>query len=244
MGSMVMTSEIMESYQKHILVVDDDKPLRELLKKFLCKQGFRVTTAANAAIARKFFQLYEFDLLILDVMMPGETGMDLTLDMRQTNTTPILMLTAMAEAGARIKGLRAGADDYLAKPFEPEELLLRTHAILRRTQPTLRDSAHIVSSHDKITLGDAIFDLDRAILTKGKDVVRLTSAESALLRVMATQQGRIFSREALTKACAITGGDRAIDVQVTRLRRKIEHNPKNPHYLQTIRGRGYVLHPD
>ena len=147
-----MASEIMESYQTHILVVDDDKPLRELLKKFLCKQGFRVTTAANAAIARKFFQLYEFDLLILDVMMPGETGMDLTLDMRQTSTTPILMLTAMAEAGARIKGLRAGADDYLAKPFEPEELLLRIHAILRRTQPVSCDSAHMVSSHNKSPL--------------------------------------------------------------------------------------------
>lgn len=227
---------------QHILVVDDDNRLRELLRSYLSKNGFAVTAAEDARSARHSLESMEFDLIVLDVMMPGETGLEFARALRETsNDVPILMLTAMGEASDRIGGLEAGADDYLPKPFEPRELLLRIQTILRRTAmpAPAQDTA---PAH--IRLGSHIFDRERTILLKDGAVVRLTTAEASLLSVLSGAPGEIMSRETLTDRCMIDGGDRAIDVQVTRLRRKIEPDPKTPRYLQTVRGRGYVLRPD
>ena len=231
----------MEELQ-HILVVDDDNRLRELLRGYLSQKGFAVTSAEDAGSARRQLESIEFDLIVLDVMMPGETGLELAHALRETrNEVPILMLTAMGEASDRIGGLEAGADDYLPKPFEPRELLLRIRTILRRTAMPApeRDAA---PAH--VGLGRHIFDRERAILQSDGAVTRLTTGEASLLSVLSGNPGEIMSRETLTERCMIDGGDRAIDVQVTRLRRKIEPNPKTPRYLQTVRGRGYVLRPD
>ena len=227
---------------QHILVVDDDTRLRELLRDYLSKNGFRVTSAEDAKSARRYLQSMEFDLIVLDVMMPGETGLEFARALRETsNDVPILMLTAMGEASDRIGGLEAGADDYLPKPFEPRELLLRIRTILRRAAmpATAQDAA---PAH--IKLGGHIFDRERAILLHDGAVTKLTTAEASLLSVLSETPGEIMSREILTERCMIDGGDRAIDVQVTRLRRKIEPDSKTPRYLQTVRGRGYVLRPD
>ena len=227
---------------QHILVVDDDNRLRELLRSYLSRNGFAVTSAEDADSARRQLQSMAFDLIVLDVMMPGETGLEFARSLRETsNDVPILMLTAMGEASDRIGGLEAGADDYLPKPFEPRELLLRIQTILRRaaTPAPARETA---PSH--IRLGRHIFDRARSILETDGAVVRLTTAEASLLGVLSENPGEVMSREALTERCMIDGGDRAIDVQVTRLRRKIESDPKTPRYLQTVRGRGYVLRPD
>ncbi len=227
---------IMTPEMSHILVVDDDRRLRELLQKYLMDNGFRVTVAVDAEDARQRLRAMQFDLIIMDRMMPGEDGLAFTRSIRIGSTVPILMLTAMGETEARIDGLESGVDDYLSKPFEPRELVLRIGMILRRAQtiPTDRE----------IHLGDYIFDLDREILRGDAGALKLTTSEASLLRVLAENAGRILSREALTRLCDIDGTDRMIDVQVTRLRRKIEPDSKAPRYLQTVRGQGYVLRPD
>ena len=226
----------MTATHPHILVVDDDTRLRGLLRKYLSDSGFRVTVAADAAEARGQLSSLDFDLIVLDVMMPGESGLSLVESMRPANRVPILLLTAMGEPDDRVKGFEAGADDYLHKPFEPRELVLRIQSILRRVP---REAAA-----PEIRLGDFSFDIAREELTQGGSPVRLTTAETELLKVLAQSAGAPLTREELGKRCAIDGGLRAVDVQVTRLRRKIEPDPKLPRYLQTVRGKGYVLRPD
>jgi two-component system phosphate regulon response regulator OmpR len=221
----------------HLLVVDDDERLRALLQRYLSSNGFRVSAAANAADARALMKSMAFDLLILDVMMPGESGFDLTKSVRASLSVPILMLTARGEAEDRIKGLEHGADDYLAKPFEPRELLLRVNALLRRAVPPAQKAIA------EVRMGHCVYDPERGQLRRKGKPVHLTSSESALLEFFAANAGRSFSRADL---CARLGValERSIDVQVTRLRRKIEEDPKLPLYLQTVRGVGYVLVPD
>jgi two-component system phosphate regulon response regulator OmpR len=225
---------------RHLLVVDDDDRIRDLLKEYLARAGFRVTGAGDAQRARRLMDLLDFDLVVLDVMMPGEDGVSFTRALRQragdAGRTPVLMLTARGEAGDRIAGLSAGADDYLPKPFEPQELLLRIESILRRSGP--RHSGGRV-----LTMGACAFDPDRGELTRDGEVVRLTEAEVALLRHLAASAHGAVDRLDLARDSADATG-RAVDVQVTRLRRKIEPDPKNPRYLQTVRGVGYRLAPD
>jgi two-component system phosphate regulon response regulator OmpR len=223
----------------HILVVDDDTRLRGLLRRYLADSGFRVTAASSAAEARKHLESLDFDLLVLDVMMPGETGLALTEALRRNSAVPILMLTALGEADNRIEGLERGADDYLAKPFEPRELVLRLRSLLRRG----RGAAKPAPQAAEVRLGALSFDPQRLSLMRGEAAVKLTTAEAALLRVLAGKPGEVVSREDLTRLAEIAGGARAVDVQVTRLRRKVEPDPKVPRYLQTVRGRGYVLRP-
>lgn len=223
--------------QPHILVVDDDRRLRELLRKYLSDNGFRVSTASNADDARGQMQTLEFDLIVLDVMMPGENGFDLTGSMRKVgNRVPVLLLTAMSEPEHRIAGLERGADDYLPKPFEPRELLLRIRTILRRVPPRLVPT--------EIRLGRLRFDLAREELRDGERLVKLTEAETRLLRLLAESPGQAIPREELTRRGGIAGHARTVDVHVARLRRKIESDPKLPRYLKTLRGSGYVLRPD
>jgi len=229
----------------HILVVDDDTRLRGLLRKFLTDQGFRISTAGSAEEARKQLESLSFDLLVLVVMMPGENGFELAQSLRQTSEVPILMLTALGETDNRIEGLERGADDYLPKPFEPRELVLRLKSLLRRAAaPSTAEPAPAAPPPAEVKMGDLRFDPVRMVLLRGEASVRLTTAEASLLRLLAEQPGEIISRETLTERGAIAGGVRAVDVQVTRLRRKVEPDPKLPRYLQTVRGRGYVLRPD
>ncbi|MDJ0684370.1 MAG: response regulator [Alphaproteobacteria bacterium] len=222
----------------HILVIDDDTRLRDLLQRFLSEEGFRVTSAADTAEARRKVAAFQFDLLIVDVMMPDENGLEFTQSIRKTDRIPILMLTAMGETEARIQGLEAGADDYLAKPFEPRELVLRIQSILRRA-PEPQTAAPMM-----VALGGLVFDMGRQTLLEDDAPIRLTTTEAQLLTALAREPGRVMSRDELASLCEISGADRTIDVQVTRLRRKIEPDPKTPRYLQTVRGRGYVLRPD
>ena len=221
----------------HILVVDDDARLSELLRKFLIDNGFLVATAGDAADARAKLASLAFDVIVLDLMMPGESGLEFAEDLRRTSEVPILMLTAMGEPEDRITGLEKGADDYLVKPFEPRELLLRIAEILRRAPRPPEVPAEVV-------LGGARFDLERAELRRDGKLIRLTTVEATLLRALAERPGAVLSREELIRRTGAGGGGRAVDVQVTRLRRKIETDPRLPRYLQTVRGRGYVLHPD
>lgn len=221
----------------HVLVVDDDRRLRELLSRYLAENGFRVTTAENAADARARLKGLDFDLLIVDVMMPGESGLDLTADLRAKSAVPILMLTAMGEADDRIAGLERGADDYLAKPFEPRELVLRIRRILDRTRRNIAESG-------TITFGECVFDIPSERLTRGGQTVHLTTTEAKLLVSLARHTGQTLSREELGRLSGEIGTDRAIDVQVTRLRRKIETDPKLPRHICTVRGSGYVLRLD
>jgi two-component system phosphate regulon response regulator OmpR len=223
--------------EHHLLVVDDDEKLRALLQRYLTGNGYRVTAAQSAADAHALMRSIAFDLLIVDVMMPGETGLELTRAVRGHSQVPILILTARGEPEDRIAGLEHGADDYLPKPFEPRELILRVGALLRRAVPTVR------SAHAEVRMGDAVFDPERAQLRRKGKPVHLTSSEAALLQLFAANAGRAFSR---TDLCTRLGVqlERSIDVQVTRLRRKIEEDPKLPLYLQTVRGVGYVLVPD
>jgi two-component system phosphate regulon response regulator OmpR len=221
----------------HLLVVDDDARLRSLLHRFLTQQGFRVTTAADAAEARALIKSIDFDCLILDVMMPGENGFDLASDLRAQSDLPILMLTARGESEDRITGLERGADDYLPKPFEPRELMLRATALVRRTR------SKRPPPHREIKMGTCLFDLERAELTRAGKRVKLTGSEAQLLKLFAANAGRPFSRSALCARLNIAL-ERSVDVQVTRLRRKIEEDPKLPLYIQTVRGVGYVLVPD
>jgi len=225
--------------RRHLLVVDDDAGLRELLKEYLAGSGFRVTTAEDAAAARRLLEGVHFDLLILDVMMPGEDGLAFARWIRSragvAGAAPILILTARGAPDDRVEGLRTGADDYLAKPFEPRELVLRIEAILRR-------AGAATGEEPSVSLGRCQFDLARGELTADGAPVRLTEAETSLLRVLARAAHGAVDRQQL-----VGGGDasgRAVDIQVTRLRRKIEADPSNPRYLRTVRGRGYMLTPD
>jgi two-component system phosphate regulon response regulator OmpR len=226
---------------RHLLVVDDDDRIRELLKTFLTRSGFRVTAAPGAAPARRLLEALDFDLAVLDVMMPGEDGLSLVAWLRgqggRSGRLPVLMLTARGEPGDRIEGLRRGADDYLAKPFEPEELVLRIEAILRRAS---EDPAGGAAG---LNLGPCVFDPGRGELTRDGRAVRLTEAEVSLLRRLARSPHEPVDRRDLVQDDVDPGG-RAIDIQVTRLRRKIEADPRSPRYLQTVRGIGYMLAPD
>jgi two-component system phosphate regulon response regulator OmpR len=228
----------------HILVVDDDTRLRGLLRKYLMDHGFRVTVAADAKDARRQLVALDFDLIVLDRMMPGEDGISLTTSLRGDRNLPILMLTAMRASVSAIAGLEAGVDDYLSKPFDPRELLLRIRTILRRSTEGAGAAPAGGDEDRPIRLGNFRFETGRALLSNETGPVHLTSAESSLLRVLAENAGQILSRDDLSRLCDINGAERTIDVQVTRLRRKIEPDPKMPRYLQTIRGRGYVLRPD
>lgn len=233
----------MTDFDAHLLIVDDDERIRELLKKFLMRQGFLVTSARDAAHARRILSGLDFDLIVLDVMMPGEDGISLTRALRADKDTPILLLTARGETENRIAGLEAGADDYLAKPFEPKELLLRINAILRRMP-----EAPAPSTAPKILhLGPVRYDIERGEMWQGDELVRLTATESQLMRIFAARPGEAVSRTKLVEDLGRDRGqaqERAVDVQITRLRRKIESNPKQPRYLQTVRGAGYMLAPD
>jgi two-component system, OmpR family, phosphate regulon response regulator OmpR len=218
----------------HLLVVDDDRRIRDLLSRFLSGEGYRITTADNAAAARAKLTSLNFDLLILDVMMPGETGFEFARDIRQTSSVPILMLTARDAAESRITGLEIGADDYVAKPFEPRELSLRIASILRRAKPAEAPPVELVR------FGPFVFHLGRAELRKGDDVVRLTDREREMLTVLASRPGETVPRMALA-GNGSSVSERAVDVQVNRLRRKIERDPTNPLIVQTVRGIGYRL---
>jgi two-component system, OmpR family, phosphate regulon response regulator OmpR len=221
----------------HLLVVDDDSRLRDLLQRYLSANGFRVTTASDAVEARKLITSIAFDALVLDVMMPGESGLDLAQSLRPRFDLPVLMLTALGEANHRIAGLESGADDYLAKPFEPRELALRLTSLIRRAHG-LR-----VPAHREVRMGACVFDPERGELRRNGKPVKLTSGESQLLKLFAANAGRSFSRAALKTRLSVAL-ERSVDVQVNRLRRKIEEDPKLPLYLQTVRGVGYVLVPD
>lgn len=221
----------------HILVVDDDRRIRQLLQSYLLENGFRVTVAASAAAARARMRGLLFDLVVLDIMMPGESGLSLTSALRGNgNRVPVLMLSALADASDRIAGLETGSDDYLAKPFEPRELLLRIQGLLRR-QETAK------GTRPEFFFGGFTFNLQRGELRKGPEVIHLTSREKDFLRVLAARAGTPVPRNEL----APTGseeGQRSVDVQINRLRQKIEADPANPLHLQTVRGAGYVLHVD
>jgi two-component system phosphate regulon response regulator OmpR len=218
----------------HLLVVDDDRRIRDLLSRYLSSEGYRVTTADNAAEARAKLAGLSFDLLILDVMMPGENGFDLVKSIRATSSVPILMLSARAEKENRISGLEFGADDYVAKPFEPRELSLRVASILRRAQPA---PAPIP---EQVCFGPFVFDNTRNELRRGDEVLHLTDREREMLRMLATAPNETVSRLALAGTGA-AAGERAVDVQINRLRRKIETDPANPLLIQTVRGIGYRL---
>lgn len=225
----------------HLLVVDDDARLRALLQRFLTEQGFRVTAAGDAAAARRALASFAFDLVVLDNMMPGESGIALTENLRREGQdVPILMLTAAGAPDDRVAGLEAGVDDYLAKPFDPRELGLRIRTILKRAAPL----APAPSTAGPVQLGQRWFDPQRAELRGPDGAVRLTGGEQALLQALAQRPGEVLSREEIAQALGTPeAGERAIDVQVTRLRRKIEPDPREPRFIQTVRHRGYVLRP-
>jgi two-component system, OmpR family, phosphate regulon response regulator OmpR len=234
---------MMHELDAHLLIVDDDERIRELLKKFLMRHGFLVTAARDAAHARRVLAGLDFDLIVMDVMMPGEDGISLTRSLRETHDTPILLLTARGETEHRISGLEAGADDYLPKPFEPKELLLRINAILRRMPDTPAEETVPKILH----LGPVRYDIERGQMWQGDQLVRLTATESQLMKIFSSCPNEAVSRTRLVEDLGRDTGqaqERAVDVQITRLRRKIESNPKQPRYLQTVRGAGYMLAPD
>jgi two-component system phosphate regulon response regulator OmpR len=218
----------------HLLVVDDDSRLRDLLSRFLQREGYRVSTAKDAADARAKLDGLTFDLLILDVMMPGESGLDLARFVRENSQVPILMLTAQAETEHRINGLEVGADDYMAKPYDTRELLLRVASILKRAQPAAAPPA------ESVRFGPFVFHIARGELRRGDDLIHLTDREKDILRLLAATPGQTVQRLALAGTGA-AAGERAVDVQVNRLRRKIEADPANPLFLQAVRGVGYRL---
>lgn len=227
----------------HLLIVDDDERIRTLLQQFLSRNGFWTTAARDAGHARRLLEGLDFDLIVMDVMMPGDDGITFTKELRERMETPILLLTAKGESTDRISGLEAGADDYLPKPFEPKELLLRINAILRRVP----QSEDIIEKPKTLQLGEFRYDIDRGELWEGETLVRLTATEVALLRIFSSKPGEAISRAKLVEDLGRDKGqaqERAVDVQITRLRRKIESDPKQPRYLQTVRGAGYMLAPD
>src|SRR5215470_1132472 len=218
----------------HLLVVDDDRRIRDLLSRYLAREGYRVTTAGNAAEARAKLDGLSFDLLVLDVMMPGESGFDLAKAIRTSSAVPILMLTARDETHDRIKGLELGADDYMAKPFEARELSLRIANILKRQQPAPAPAA------ESVRFGPFVFHISRGELRRGDELIHLTDREKDILRQLAAQPGETVPRLSLAGSGA-AAGERAVDVQVNRLRRKIESDPANPLFVQAVRGIGYRL---
>jgi two-component system phosphate regulon response regulator OmpR len=227
----------------HLLIVDDDERIRHLLQKFLIRQGFCVTGARDSAHARRILTGLEFDMIVMDVMMPGEDGIAFTRSLREEISTPILLLTAKGETEDRIVGLEAGADDYLAKPFEPKELLLRINAILRRTPD--KEEANTLPKF--MHLGSFRYDVERAELWESDQLVRLTQTETQLMRIFSKKVGHPVTRAELVEELGRDGGqaqERAIDVQITRLRRKFERDPRQPRFLQTVRGAGYLLSPE
>ena len=216
----------------HILIVDDDDRIRELVKEYLEENHFLVTTAKDALDAKKKIEIVKFDILIFDIMMPGESGLSLTKEIKKNNTTPIILLTAKGETQDRIEGLELGADDYLGKPFEPKELLLRIKNILNKTQiPVLPEETYI---------GDVLINLKKLSIKINNQTKKINPQEEKVLEKMLRSPGKVFSRDDIGKIINISK-ERTIDVMITRLRQKIESNPKNPKYLQTIRGSGYVL---
>ena len=232
-----------QSDDAHLLIVDDDERIRVLLQKFLIRAGFLVTAARDAAHARRILGGLEFDLIVLDVMMPGEDGVSLCRDLRRKLGTPILLLTARGETSERIAGLEAGADDYLTKPFEPKELLLRINAILRRVPA----AEPVIVAAKVLHLGPVHYDIERGEMWHGSAQVCLTATESQLMRIFSARPRDTVSRTFLVEELGRGGGqaqERAVDVQITRLRRKIEADPRQPRYLQTVRGSGYLLAPD
>jgi two-component system, OmpR family, phosphate regulon response regulator OmpR len=220
----------------HILLVDDDQRIRDLLSRYLLEHGFRVTPASDAVSARAAMRGLCFDLVILDVMMPGESGLDLARQLKSTSDIPICLLTARSEPEDRIEGLEAGVDDYLPKPFEPRELLLRLKNILRRGKAAS-------SGGDEIRMGEFVFQIARGELRKGDETIKLTERERELMRLFAQRPGTPIARHELSNDES-TGSERAIDVQINRLRRKVELDPSNPVYLQTVRSKGYILYTD
>ncbi|MDX2223665.1 MAG: response regulator [Rhodospirillaceae bacterium] len=225
-------------FPAHILVVDDDPRLCSLIARFLVSQGLMVTTAESAAEARRHLKGLKFDLLVVDRMMPGEDGLSLIKSLRSDTNVPVLMLTAMGETAQRIEGLEVGADDYMAKPFEPRELLLRINAILRRAPEAEEPARH------ELKFGACRYDLVRRRLTRNGETVRLTAGESHLLAVLAARANEPVDRSVLGGAEVGDSNPRTIDVQITRLRRKIEADSRQPRYLQTVRGTGYLLRTD
>ncbi|MGI9404917.1 MAG: response regulator [Hyphomicrobiaceae bacterium] len=220
----------------HLLIVDDDQRIRDLLARYLKDHGFRTTTAKNVAAARATMDGLMFDLIVLDVMMPGVNGMEFARELRRKSDIPILMLTARGEAGDRIEGLEAGVDDYITKPFEPRELLLRINNVLKRMDVE-------ESTIEEVRMGQLVFHVTRGELKDGEKSIKLTERERELLRQFASRAGESIPRHELFGG-ETTSSERAVDVQINRLRRKIEADPANPVYLQTVRGKGYILHAD
>ena len=222
--------------KKHILVVDDDDRIRELIKEYLEGNNFYITTARHAEDAKNKIKLIKFDLIILDIMMPGQNGLDLTKEIKYSSDQPIILLTAMGESSDRISGLETGADDYLPKPFEPKELLLRIKNILKRIKKNN-------NFNPILRFGNIKVNLEKMLISSKKGEVKINSAEKSLLEKMVLSVGQIFQREEISKIVNLSK-ERAVDVMITRLRQKIEPDPKNPKYLQTVRGNGYVLWTD
>ena len=216
----------------HILIVDDDDRIRDLVKEYLVENNFLVTTARDVLDAKKKLEIIKFDILVLDIMMPGESGLSLTKEVKKNNSTPIILLTAKGETEERIEGLEVGADDYLGKPFDPKELLLRINNILNKIQ--------IPILPEEIYIGDALINLKKLNIKMNNKVKKINPQEKKILEKMLETPGKVFSRDDIGKIISITK-ERTIDVMITRLRQKIESSPKNPKYLQTIRGSGYVL---
>lgn len=216
----------------HILIVDDDDRIRELVKEYLVENNFLVTTAKDSFDAKKKLEIVKFDILILDIMMPGESGLSLTKEVKKHNPTPIILLTAKGEVRNRIEGLELGADDYLGKPFEPKELLLRIKNILNKTQKPILS--------DEIYIGSTLVNLKKLNIKINNKIKKINPQEKKVLEKMLESPGKVFSRDDIRKIINISK-ERTIDVMITRLRQKIESSPKNPKYLQTIRGSGYVL---
>jgi two-component system phosphate regulon response regulator OmpR len=222
--------------KKHILIVDDDDRIRELLREYLQNNNFYTTTAKDSLDAKKKMSLLKFDLIILDIMMPGQSGLELTQEIKSKSDQPIILLTAMGETSDRVSGLETGADDYLPKPFEPKELLLRIKNILKR----IKSGKNL---NPVLKFGDIRVDLEKISIKSKKGIAKLNTAEKALLEKMILSVGQIFQRDQISQIIKLTK-ERAVDVMITRLRQKIEPDPKNPKYLQTVRGNGYVLWTD
>lgn len=229
----------MQTQKSHILIVDDDTRLRSLISRYLRDNDFYVSVAKDAAEARKIIKYYQLDALIVDIMMPNETGLEFLKSLRADNNhIPVIMLTAMGETGDRISGLELGADDYVAKPFEPKELVLRIQNVIKRRPPE-------VKAKGELKLGEYIFDVSKKELTHiNGEIVHITPVEQALMVILGQKSAQVFTREKLAEILGAGQSPRSIDVQIARLRRKIEKDSKNPRYLQTVRGKGYMLFSD
>ena len=229
----------MHIVKSHILVVDDDTRLRSLLQRYLRESDFFVSVAKDAVEAREMLKFYDFDLLIVDIMMPNETGLELLKSIRTESLVPVILLTAMGETSDRIGGLELGADDYMAKPFEPKELVLRINNIIKRS------SNEKIISQDKLSLGTCVFDLSKKeLIEQNGRIIHITPVEQSLLMILGQKLAQVFSREKLADMLGAGQNPRSIDVQIARLRRKVEGDSKNPRYLQTVRGKGYMLISD